>query len=161
AHYTMTPPGAVLRMAMSVADALEEPRPVLAWAISEAGRTAVADAARDGLTLMRRRVLEAALDAPPLAAKELATPAGCGAGVVQGLERLGLLEKVAVAPRRLVEPPDWRHEGPALSPAQADAARALADTVARGGFSVTLLDGVTGSGKTEVYFQAIAAALEA
>jgi len=161
AQYTVTPTGAVLRMAMSVTEALEPPRLSFGWAINAAGRAALADAEAHGLTAMRRRVLAAATDAPPLPAKELARLAGVGAGVVQGLERLGLVEKVPVAPRVDGKPPDWRRDGLALSREQAVAARALADAVAKGGFSVTLLDGVTGSGKTEVYFQAIAAALAA
>jgi primosomal protein N' (replication factor Y) len=59
------------------------------------------------------------------------------------------------------EPPDWRRPGPSLEPAQAEAAAKLKATVREGGFSVTLIDGVTGAGKTEVYFEAIAAALGA
>ncbi|MBV8589085.1 MAG: primosomal protein N', partial [Acetobacteraceae bacterium] len=84
---------------------------------------------------------------------------GCGTGVVAGLERLGWLQKVAVAARLDTEPPDWRHRGPLLSPEQAEAADALVAAVRREEFSVTLVDGVTGSGKTEVYFEAIAACL--
>ena len=58
--------------------------------------------------------------------------------------------------------PDTRRAGPVLSDAQAGAADALREAVAAAGeFSVTVLDGVTGSGKTEVYFEAIAAALDA
>ena len=68
AHYTLAPPGAVLRMAMSVSEALEPARVALGSAISAAGRAALADQAST-LSLMRRRVLEAAADAPPLAAK--------------------------------------------------------------------------------------------
>src|SRR5260221_498985 len=49
---------------------------------------------------------------------------------------------------------------PALSPAQRSAADALVAAVDRAAFGVTVLDGVTGSGKTEVYFEAIAAALQ-
>jgi primosomal protein N' (replication factor Y) len=159
AHYTLTPPGAVLRMAMSVTEALEPARMVFGWAISDAGRLALSDEASK-LSLMRRRMLESAADAPPLAAKELARLAGCGVGVVQALERLGLLEKVPMAQRLDPEIPDWRRDGVDLSAEQHDAATALAAAVEADAFSVTLLDGVTGSGKTEVYFQAIAAALE-
>src|SRR5205814_10510612 len=57
--------------------------------------------------------------------------------------------------------PDWRSEGPALSADQEAAAQRLVERVREGGFSVTVLDGVTGSGKTETYFAAIAAALAA
>jgi len=46
-----------------------------------------------------------------------------------------------------------------LSTDQAAAAAALSNKVAAGAFAVTVLDGVTGAGKTEVYFEAIAAAL--
>jgi len=161
AQYTLTPPGAVLRMAMSVTDALEPPRPSFGWALSEVGRAALTESESRALTAARRRVLETARDAPPLPVKELARLAGCGTGVVQGLERLGLLEKVPVAARLDPELPDWRHSGVALSPEQAEAAESLAAAVRRADYSVTLLDGVTGSGKTEVYLQAIAAALEA
>ncbi len=161
AQYTITPLGAVLRMAMSVPDALAPATPMLAWALSAAGRGALEGPGARELTAMRRRVLEVARDAPPLPAKDLARLAACGTGVVAGLARLGWLEKVAVPVRTERKLPDWSQRGPLLSPEQAEVAEALAAAVKRAEFSVTLVDGVTGSGKTEVYFQAIAAALEA
>ncbi|HEY0522751.1 MAG TPA: primosomal protein N' [Stellaceae bacterium] len=164
AGYTMSPPGAVLRMAMSVADALHPARLRLAVALSPAGRAALAGAAAAAesgprLTSARRRVLDAlGLDGPPRAPGELAAAAGCSPGVVRGLLDAGLLETVEVAAPRPAEP-DWRLPGPVLSLDQAEAARRLSEQVAARRFGVTLLDGVTGSGKTEVYFEAIAAAL--
>src|SRR5260370_21803337 len=148
-------------MAMGVPDALSRPGRMLAWAMTAAGRHALERGDARELTPTRRRVLEAARDALPMAAKDLARLGACGTGVVAGIEHLGWFEKVAVAPRSDSEPPDWRHRGPQLSPEQAEAAEALVAAVRRADFSVTLIDGVTGSGKTEVYFQAIAAALEA
>ncbi|HYZ32243.1 MAG TPA: primosomal protein N', partial [Crenalkalicoccus sp.] len=51
------------------------------------------------------------------------------------------------------------HAGPALGPEQAEAAAALRGRVAARAFGVTLLSGVTGSGKTEVYLDAVAECL--
>jgi primosomal protein N' (replication factor Y) (superfamily II helicase) len=71
-----------------------------------------------------------------------------------------LVETVELPSRLLAGVPDWRHAGPSLSSAQQIAADELVARVKQGGFSTTVLDGVTGSGKTEVYFAAVAAALE-
>ncbi len=158
AAYTLAAPGAVLRMAMSVPDALEASRPRAAYALSEAGRVSL-DAADPALTPARRRVLEAAAAGLPAPAADLAHRAACGSGVVRALADAGLLRSVALP--RHVPPlsPDFRHDGPPLSPTQQEAACDLARRVESRGFSVTLLDGVTGSGKTEVYFAATAACL--
>ena len=158
ANYTLAPPGAVLRMAMSVPDALEPPRPLAAFALSDSGRAALA-ADDKALTKARRRVLQVAADGPPDTAAALAERAACGAGVVRALAASGLLCPVDLPRRVPPEPPDFRRVSPSLSAAQADSARDLVGRVEAGGFSVTLLDGVTGSGKTEVYFAAIAACL--
>src|ERR1044072_6123367 len=61
--------------------------------------------------------------------------------------------------RRSFAQPDGQQQGPELSPEQAIAAQGLVDKVLAHAFSATLLDGVPGAGKTEVYFEAIAAAL--
>ena len=57
------------------------------------------------------------------------------------------------------EAPDPEHPSPDLTEAQRTAADALRAAVAKGGFSATLLDGVTGSGKTDVYFEGVAEAI--
>jgi len=154
ATYTMAPPGAVLRMTMSVP---------LVCALSAAGLAALADICpATPLTPMRRRVLEVLRDGPPLPAADIARLAECGAGVVRDLVARGLVEPRSVSAERIEGAvPGWRRSGPALSPDQSVAARGLVERIEQGVFRVTLLDGVTGSGKTETYFSAIAAALAA
>jgi primosomal protein N' (replication factor Y) len=159
ANYTLSPPGAVLRMAMSVPDALLPPRTIAAFALSAQGRAAHATGG-DSLTPQRRRVLAVLADGRPLPALELARLAACGPGVVRALAQAGMLDPVALPGEERPAVPDWRGEGPALSAAQHEAAASLIEAADKGGFGVTVLDGVTGSGKTEVYFAAIAAALE-
>ena len=158
--YTLAPPGAVLRMTMSVSEALFPAAPRRLCAITPAGLAVLTDTPT-ALTAARRRALEAMGEgAAPVA--EAARRAGCGAGVVRGLIGLGWAEEI-LAPARAADwpVPDWAAPGPELSADQEQAARRLIEGVAAGGFSVTLLDGVTGSGKTETYFAAIAAALAA
>jgi primosomal protein N' (replication factor Y) len=168
AAYTMAPAGAVLHMTMSVGEALEPPRPRRLWTAAAAALAALAQAepaeARQAISLTpaRRRVLEILRDGPPLPAAEAARLAGCGAGVVRDLAASGLVEECLVAAEpTAAAAPDWRRSGPELSPDQSAAARRLVDRVEAGGFGVSVLDGVTGSGKTETYFAAIAAALGA
>jgi len=176
ADYSMVPWGAVLRMALSARSALEPPKPVTAF------RLAASRADEPGLRLTpaRRRVLAVLSEGPARPARELAQAAGVGPSVVKGLAKLGAIEAVDLPQPPAFGAPDWRRSGAALSPAQSEAATALrasvrqataggegdadagsADEADLTGFSVTLLDGVTGSGKTEVYLEAVAEALEA
>jgi primosomal protein N' (replication factor Y) len=160
AGYTLTPPGMVLRMAMSIEAALLPPAPRRVCAITETGRAALTEAPPRRLTPARRRVLELLCDMPAETAAETARRAGVGAAVIRGLLATGLATELLAAPViAAIEPPDWRRPGPPLSPAQTRAAAQLVEHAEAGGFGVTVLDGVTGSGKTETYFAAIAAAL--
>jgi primosomal protein N' (replication factor Y) len=153
ANYTMSPPGAVLRMAMSVPAALEPPRPIPAWRLADAPPPDLR------VTPERRRVLDLLRDGPPRPASELAREAGVGMGVVKALAAAGALTATTLPPPAAFDVPDTGRAGPTLSPPQSAAAADLAHKVEAAGFSVTALDGVTGAGKTEVYFEAIAAAL--
>ncbi|MDP3242153.1 MAG: DEAD/DEAH box helicase family protein, partial [Reyranella sp.] len=154
--YTLMPAGAVLRMAMSVPSALEAPKTELVYRpAAPTGDTALK------LTAARRRVLEQLKDGPSMTASELAHLAGVGASVVKSMASLGLLDAEERIVRRSFPQPDGLHAGPTLSPAQKIAADGLVGKVTAHAFSATLLDGVPGAGKTEVYFEAIAACLAA
>ncbi len=151
AAYTCADPGSVLRMAMSVPAALVAPRPRIGYRL--------AGPPPERMTTARSRVIALLADGPARTRSEIADGAGVGTGVVSGLVTAGTLHEVdlpAVAPP---PEPDWRRDGPSLTLEQQDVAEELERTVRGGGYSVSLLDGVTGAGKTEVYFEAIARAL--
>jgi primosomal protein N' (replication factor Y) (superfamily II helicase) len=153
AAVTLAPLGGALKLVLSVPAALEVPAPRLGLALAD-GAAAVGK-----LSAARRRVLAALADGAPRSAAEIARLGGVGAGVVQAMARAGLLTPLPL-PEATAPPPAPEEAAPELSPAQARAAQALRDRLATG-YSVTLLEGVPGAGKTEVYLEAVAGTLAA
>ncbi len=151
AQYYLEQPGSVLRMALRVPEALGGPRQQIAYRAtgSEPGK----------MTPQRARVLEVAGDGLARLATDLAHEAGVGASVVKGLLKTGALEAVTLPAMAAFAEPELNHSRVELSQSQTRAAGDLRKAVTARRFSVSLLDGVTGSGKTEVYFEAMAAAL--
>jgi primosomal protein N' (replication factor Y) len=155
AAYTLSPPGAVLRMAMSSPAALEPPAQRAGWQLAPGS---IRENVK--LTAARQRVLDALSPGEVRSGTELATEAGVSAGVVRGLADAGLLVPALLpAGSHRFPIPDPEHPGPRLAPQQAEVAAALQGKVAARAFGVTLLTGVTGSGKTEVYLDAVAECL--
>ncbi|MCA3254911.1 MAG: primosomal protein N', partial [Alphaproteobacteria bacterium] len=150
ADYYLAPPAAVLRMALPSHGALEGPR-----AVTEYRPTGEVPAR---LTPQRAQALEKLAGRQGLV-RELAAAAGVSDGVIRGLVNAGALAAVRVAVDQPVPPPIADFIIPVLEPGQQAATDTLVAAVAGGGFRPFLLDGVTGSGKTEVYFEAIAECL--
>lgn len=149
ARYVCAPVGNVLAMAMRSREGLDPP-PTETLVVATG-------TAPDRMTPAREKVLAHA--AVPQSGADLARAAGVSSGVVKGLVDAGALAHVE---RELDPPFDLPNpELPSrnLTGEQQEAAQYLRDMVRGGGYRAALLDGVTGSGKTEVYFEAIAEAL--
>ncbi|MDB5622242.1 MAG: primosomal protein [Devosia sp.] len=152
ARYTLATPGQVLRGVLRSTEALDPPRPVLAYR-----RTGYEP---EKLTPARLRVLDALNDDLAWPRTALIGATGVSPSVLDGLERVGAIEKLELPAPPIVLPPDPDSSVPKLSPEQQ---RALDQVTALDPhqFGVALLDGVTGGGKTEVFFEAVADTLRA
>lgn len=148
--YTLSPSGMVARMFLRAPAAFDPEPPLegIRWNGAEPDR----------MTEARARVLALARDGLAWTRSGLARAAGVSLTVLDGLKAQDVFEPVEIPPPPVVAAPDPAYAPPALTADQNAAAQHLREKAA-GGFSVTLIDGVTGSGKTEVYFEAIAAAL--
>ncbi|WP_373502561.1 primosomal protein N', partial [Aestuariivirga sp.] len=151
AAYYLEPAGNVLRMVLRAPGAFEGPREQTAYRAT--------DSVPKRMTPQRARVLDVAREGFAMRASELAEAAGVGTSVVKALAKDGALEAVALPALRAFPEPDLNAGGFTLNKDQQVAAAALRAVVAQRQHKVMLLDGVTGSGKTEVYFEAMAAAL--
>ncbi|HEY7997784.1 MAG TPA: primosomal protein N' [Pseudolabrys sp.] len=148
ADYTLSPRGTVLRMALRMGEHLGPARERFAV------RLAGPPPAR--MTPARARVLALFSDGLSRAKGDAAREASVSAGVIDGLIDEGTLATLVLPPEPVTRPPDPDFRKPDFFLGQLAAADALRTTVDQGGYTVTLLDGVTGSGKTEVYFEAVA-----
>lgn len=153
ADYTLTPMSAMLRLATRAPGLGDAPSMRTVYRLGSAEPTRVTEA--------RTKVLEVLCDYGGLSFTlgELAEMAGVGTSVVKGLVKQGAVSQED-APRDVPYPrldPDYG--GKELSADQADGAEVLRAALRTDAYGTTLLKGVTGSGKTEVYLEAVAECL--
>ena len=155
ADYTLTPMPAMLRLATRA--------PGLGDGVSMRRVYRLGGRVPDRMTAAREKVLnvlEEQADAS-FTLHELAEMAGVGTGVVKGLVGQGAVREEE-APRDTAYPAlDPDRPGKALTGDQARGVAVLREAVRSEAYGTTLLKGVTGSGKTEVYLEAVAECLRA
>src|SRR5215218_6552907 len=151
ADYTLGPRGMVLRMCMRMGEHLGPERPRVG--------VRLVGPPPQRMTAARSRVLNLLADGLARGKSEAAQEAGISTGVIDGLVDEGTLETLLLPAEPVARNPDPDHQVPDFAPGQRQAAEALRSVVRNDGYSATLIDGVTGSGKTEIYFEAVAEAL--
>jgi primosomal protein N' (replication factor Y) len=147
ADYTLSSRGMVLRMALRMGEELGPAR--------ERVGVRLAGPAPQRVTPARSKVLALLADGLAHGKSDVAEEAGVSPGVIDGLVDEGTLESLLLPPAPVAQKPDPDFASPDFAPAQRAAADTLRAAAAKGDYGVTLLDGVTGSGKTQVYFEAV------
>jgi primosomal protein N' (replication factor Y) (superfamily II helicase) len=151
ANYTLASRGMVLRMCLRMGENLGPAR--------ERAGVRLAGPPPSRVTAARERVLSLLADGVARGKADAAREAGVSLSVIDGLIDDGAVETLVLPPEPLAEKPDPDFAPAELTPDQEGAAAELNATMTQADYSVTLLDGVTGSGKTEVYFEAVADAI--
>ncbi len=148
ANYTLSSRGMVLRMCLRMGEGLGPERVRLG--------VRLVGAPPQRLTPARRRVIAVLSDGLLHGKSEAAHEAGVSTGVIDGLVDEGTLATEPMPNAPPPAAPDPAYAQPEFSRAQRTAVDTMRALAASGSFHVALLDGVTGSGKTEVYFEAVA-----
>ncbi|MBX7493583.1 primosomal protein N' [Qipengyuania sp. 1NDW9] len=150
ADYYVASLASVTRMALSSGGALKGPASITEYRLT--------GGMPERMTPQRLAAMEA-LEGEQATIRELAGIAGVSEGVLRGLVNQGVLEPVEVDCDRPYDEarPDFAQVE--LSDQQREAADIFSNAVREAKFAPFLLDGVTGSGKTETYFEPVAEAL--
>ncbi|MDA8653806.1 primosomal protein N' [Alphaproteobacteria bacterium] len=151
ASYVMAPPGLVLRLVMRAPEAFEPAQPVMGW------RANSQRPLRE--TSARKKLYDVLADGAVFTTADLAREAGVSQSVVRALAKDGYLDACTIAQAQAFAQPVAEFEPVTLSADQKKVTDLLRGSVSAQKFQAHLLDGVTGSGKTEVFFEAVAQAI--
>ena len=150
-EWTLMATGAVLRLILNVPDAFNPPRTEQLYSY---------DAAAAGAKMTpRRQMVSDAFELngnEPMSASDIQNIARVGPAVIKSMVQKGMLIPTVARPRVQSFAHNYSDMGNIeLNAEQRAAADTIGQDIARGGFSVNVLDGITGSGKTQVYFDSV------
>lgn len=147
-EWTLMSPGAVLRLIINVPDAFSEPKTEQLYSFNSDNKIR--------MTESRQAVADAfdSNDNEPMSISDIQNISHVSGSVVRSMIKTGGL---VLRDSRIIEPNNfcymYKDTGCVqLNEEQSFAAAKIASAIDNGGFSVYLLDGITGSGKTQVYF---------
>jgi primosomal protein N' (replication factor Y) len=151
--YTLTPMSQMLRLATRVPGLSDPPSMRKVYRLGQGEP--------DRMTPARRKVIDTLVEYGGLGftLSELSGLAGVSTSVIKGLAAQGVVEEADTPRDTPYLPLDPDRPGKDLTEDQAAAAEALRDAIRTSAYGTTLLKGVTGSGKTEVYLEAVAECL--
>ncbi|HAJ90108.1 MAG TPA: primosomal protein N' [Rhodospirillaceae bacterium] len=146
ASYNMERRGSVLKMALSVPQALEPSQPMTGYVLGTG----------EYHSDKTQKVIDLMQDGLPRRLSEITQATDSSASTVKTMVKHGVLQAVDIFAKAPCATPNPNFSPKDLTPEQEKAADKIIARIDQGGFESFLLDGVTGSGKTEVYFEAIA-----
>lgn len=152
-RYTMSDLGSVLKMSLSAPEAFDPPKAAQAYVLSGVVPAKI--------SAPRQRVMDVLKDGQPRRASDIAEQAGCTPAMIRSMTEAGQLKAMTADPSYPCSDINISPTPLSFSREQEESSTALRRVVAGGKYAALLLDGVTGSGKTEVYFEAVAEALKA
>ena len=156
ASYNMIPIGTVLKMVLNVPEMFNFSDKIELLSQSESSCLK-----NFKITPQRKLVLDALAENGPQTLAQIRGATGVGSGVIMGLLTGGVIQKQFVEDKFIPQSLGALDENLVkLNDEQATAVKCLINVNRQNKFSVSLIDGVTGSGKTEVYFEVIAEVLK-
>ncbi len=155
AQYSLAIRGNVLKLGLAASGLFKIDKPVIGYKIANSVPSTIS------LPPTRQKIMEILKDGRTYRARDLSARAGVSANVLKTLVKAGLVVAVDMVRTPPCTHPDLNTQRVQLTHHQTSAAAELCESVTKKAFEVFLLDGVTGAGKTEVYFEAVAKAVEA
>ena len=152
AEYTISSPGAVLRMVLNVPSVFQKLPEKTVFFLKNINPDIA-------LTKTALRIVGILSDGRARSGRQLSSEAECSHGAIKRLVDRGIIGKRKSVNCSKFEPPDYTRPGFHLNSQQECVAENLKRNINQG-FNVTLVDGVPGAGKTEVYFEALGEALK-